>query len=198
MAMVVPLILAAGEASRFGGVKQLAKVGGKPLIQHVIDALSTMYPGMVHTVLGAYGDRIAAAISDTVVIRNPDWPDGLGGGVARGVSAVAQRWNPAGILITLADQAALTAGDYAELGRAFTGDNLVAASYAGTLGAPAIFPRRLYPKLAALSGEEGARKLMTPENAPLAAVETPRAALDIDTPADLDAWMKSRGGDGAG
>ncbi|HET9248364.1 MAG TPA: NTP transferase domain-containing protein, partial [Actinomycetota bacterium] len=39
--MISGIVLAAGSGTRFGGTKQLASVGGKPLAQHAIDSLAS-------------------------------------------------------------------------------------------------------------------------------------------------------------
>ncbi|MFT7437581.1 MAG: molybdenum cofactor cytidylyltransferase, partial [Polaribacter sp.] len=46
------LILAAGAASRFGSLKQLALIDGKPMLQHCIDTANSLFPDAVYTVLG--------------------------------------------------------------------------------------------------------------------------------------------------
>ena len=52
------LVLAAGEGGRFGGPKQLARVDGRPLIEHALAALAGL--DRVVVVLGARADEIRA------------------------------------------------------------------------------------------------------------------------------------------
>lgn len=56
---VQPIVLAAGAATRFGGRKLEARVDGKPVLQHVLDALA------------------AAGFDDPVVVVPPDAPAGI-------------------------------------------------------------------------------------------------------------------------
>jgi hypothetical protein len=62
---------------------------------------------------------------------------------------------------------------------------IVAASYGGTLGVPAIFPRRCFTALGELRGDQGARVLIQRELDTLVRVPLPNAAIDIDRPEDL-------------
>ena len=39
------LVLAAGEGSRFGGTKQLAPLGGRPLLEHALAVVGGAAPG---------------------------------------------------------------------------------------------------------------------------------------------------------
>ena len=59
----VGLVLAAGAGSRFGGGKLLAPIGGRPVLQHVLDALATAGVGEVVVVLGRDAEAVEAAIA---------------------------------------------------------------------------------------------------------------------------------------
>ena len=58
----VGLVLAAGAGSRFGGGKLLATIAGRPVLQHVLDALAEAGVGESVVVLGQDAERIEAAI----------------------------------------------------------------------------------------------------------------------------------------
>ena len=70
------LVLAAGEGSRFGGTKQLAAVGGRPMLEHALASVAALSPRVV--VLGHEAEAILAAVSlqgaQPVVCR--DWASG--------------------------------------------------------------------------------------------------------------------------
>ncbi|MBV8877251.1 MAG: NTP transferase domain-containing protein, partial [Gammaproteobacteria bacterium] len=70
--------------------------------------------------------------------------------------------------------------------------HIAAASYAGTTGVPAIFPRSLFRELGELRGDVGARALLRRYAARLVRVSMPSAALDLDTPEDLLAFTEPR------
>ena len=56
--MGTAVVLAAGAASRFGGGKLLATIGGRPVLQHVLDALADAGVGEVVVVLGDDAEAI--------------------------------------------------------------------------------------------------------------------------------------------
>ena len=58
--MITGVVLAAGEGRRFGGTKQLAIVGGKPLAQHAIDALAEAGVDEMLVVTGHDADAVEA------------------------------------------------------------------------------------------------------------------------------------------
>jgi CTP:molybdopterin cytidylyltransferase MocA len=65
----------------------------------------------------------------------------------------------------------------------------------GTPGHPVIFPRRLFPDLARISGDIGARSVLAGEAARLHALPGTRALTDLDTPEAWADWRAARGKD---
>ena len=88
-------------------------------------------------------------------------------------------------MVLLCDQLRIETSDLKRLRAAWQGDNIVAASYRGVLGVPAIFPHRLFAQLSALQGDEGARKLLRCADETAVAIEMPTAGFDIDTKTNL-------------
>jgi molybdenum cofactor cytidylyltransferase len=65
-----------------------------------------------------------------------------------------------------------------------TPGQIIATAYANTVGPPAIFPGRHIEKLAALTGDRGAKAIIAAEDARTVRFEP--AAADVDRPEDLD------------
>ena len=86
----VGLVLAAGAGSRFGGGKLLATIGGRPVLQHVLDALAEAGVGESVVVLGRDAERIEAAIDWGGARRvvNPDPERGLSSSLQVGFDAI--------------------------------------------------------------------------------------------------------------
>ncbi len=180
------LVLAAGASRRFGGPKLLAKYRGKPLISQSLASAEAVLPGQVHLVLGAHGDKLADHAGNARVIANPDWQAGLATSIAAGVAALADRFDH--ILLLLADQAALSPDHLRQLlshHRQQRGDTITCARYHGLAGIPAVFPRPWFPALQTLRGDRGARELLRGGRAPVAMLDMPEAAIDIDRVEDL-------------
>ena len=87
----------------------------------------------------------------------------------------------------LVDQAAVTSEDLKRLVGAWRRQPgyIAAARYGMTTGVPAIFPRSVFPDLAALRGDVGARVLLQRNPDRVVRVPMASAAIDIDTPEDL-------------
>jgi CTP:molybdopterin cytidylyltransferase MocA len=179
------LLLAAGAGRRFGGGKLLVEVDGQPLLLHAL-ALARELGVQTHVVLGADAGRLQPLLPDGVVaIRHEGWAEGLGSSLAAGVRALPH--DCPGVLVLLADQPALRAAALGELMARWRTDpqQVCCARYAGQPGVPALFPRRLFAELKALSGDRGAKAILRREAAAEGQIEMPEAGIDIDTVEDL-------------
>lgn len=181
------IVLAAGGASRFGGPKQLARVGGSSLVVRAAQLALGSCPAGVVVVTGAYAAEVEAGLSGmpVTIARNPGWAGGIAGSIRRGVEALPA--GSAACLVLLCDQVAVDECDIGSLVGAWAKAprQVAAALYAGTLGVPAIFPQAFWPRLQRLGGDQGARALVA-QLAAVTAVAMPHAGRDVDTPADLD------------
>ena len=193
------VILAAGASTRMGTSKQLLEIEGRPLLLRTVDAAlrSAVWPVVV-----VLGDRIEAirpvlARLPVLVTENPAWTEGMASSIRAGVTTLQQFSRQIdAALIALCDQPAFSADTIDRLitAQRTTGRSIVAARYAGRHGAPAIFRREHFPTLTHLTGEEGARALLNGAAAEVAVVDLPELALDLDTPADVEAFRRSRNG----
>jgi nicotine blue oxidoreductase len=82
------VVLAAGSGNRFGGAKQLASVGGRPMLRRVLDALSGVCEAQV-VVLGAAAERVRTVVPEDEwrVAVAGDWADGPGASLRAGLAA---------------------------------------------------------------------------------------------------------------
>ncbi len=100
----IGLVLAAGAGSRFGGGKLLARVGGRPVLQHVLDTLSEAGIDEIVVVLGADAPAVEAAIAwrgETRVV-NPAPDRGLSSSLQVGFEALPA--DAEAVLVALGDQ----------------------------------------------------------------------------------------------
>lgn len=181
------IVLAAGASTRFGSPKQLVRLAGRPLLHTVVTRAAEVTGNALIVVLGSGADQLAPLLkhcAGTVVI-NRDWREGLASSIRAGVARLPCACT--GALLLLADQAGVTTDDLRRLAGTWRKQpqRMAAALYAGTVGAPAIFPRSLFTELAALRGDAGARAVLRRGADTLARVPMPSAALDVDTPEDL-------------
>lgn len=189
------VVLAAGTSRRFGAAKQLADLGGRPLVRVAVECACASRLRPVLVVVGGEAAAVTAALDGLQVstIPNPDYAEGQSTSVRAGLAAVPA--SSPGAMFVPADQPGLTPGILDTLCEAFERHPgaIVVPSYGGRRGAPVTFPRELFPHLASLRGDTGGRALL--EAFASRVVDVPfasdRPLVDIDTPADRDAWLAS-------
>jgi molybdenum cofactor cytidylyltransferase len=190
---IAGLVLAAGASSRFGGPKVLARVDGRPLIEHV---LATARGAGLHPIVVVVGDA-AEAIESGVrwqgerLVRNPAPARGLASSLIIGLDEVV-RLDPTvdGALVLLGDQP-LTRPDVVAALLASPSDparSVVAPRYAGGGGANPVLLRRSAFKLAGeAAGDRGLGPMLAARPELVQTVAVPGTNPDVDTQADLAA-----------
>ncbi|WP_102795279.1 nucleotidyltransferase family protein [Bowmanella denitrificans] len=191
---VAGVILAAGNASRYGGIKQLAALDGRPMLLHCLSAYQDLGLAQTVVVLGAYADKIEPIMPDWVdMVVNPDWQQGMGSSLASAIKWLHS--DISHVLVGLADQPDISALQLAALLKRAKQykDCRIAAEYAQGPGVPAIFPSIDFAALAKLNGDKGAKALLLAEPSRLKTLPMVQAATDIDTQDELKQWQQARG-----
>jgi len=181
------LVLAAGSASRFGSPKQLVRIGGQPMLHKAVSQATEVVGHAVTVVLGAYAEQLAPLLKHTTasVLINRNWEEGIASSLRLGVGNLPGSCD--GVLITLADQVGVTTFDLKRLATAWKRQSewLIAASYDGQMGVPAIFPRTTFSAFSELRGDTGAKVILSRHADRCLRVPMPNASIDIDRPEDL-------------
>ena len=181
------IVLAAGASSRFGSPKQLVRVDGRPLLHTAVSRAVEVAGHSVTVVLGAHAADLAPLLSHSSasIVINRDWSEGMASSIRAGVSRLPGSCG--GVMLVLADQAAVTAEDLRRLASNWRRQPgyIVAAQYGATLGAPAVFPSSSFRDLSELRGDRGAQSLFKRNPDRVIRVPMDSAAIDIDTPEDL-------------
>jgi molybdenum cofactor cytidylyltransferase len=191
---VAAVVLAAGAATRMGKLKQLLPYRNRTFVQHAIEQAMEARFDPVLVVVGAEADAVRAAIAKERVhiVHNDHWRSGMGSSISAGVKRIRQEgFESAAVAITLADQPLVTAEHLRAMRRQvhLSGAAIIAAQYNDTLGVPAIFSRKMFGMLLHLPPEAGARHVLRQPGVPVKAFPLPEAAMDIDTPDDLEALL---------
>ncbi len=177
------LILAAGASSRMGEPKQLLAWGKSTLLNHAI-AQALLVSDTILTILGAHQDVIAPTLTNSQrIIFNPNWKEGMGTSIARGIATLQQQDNFEAILIMLADQPLIDAKYLKELTALHfnSGSKITATSYGTRKGVPAVFHNSLFKELGKLNKDYGAKMLMKRFASDLTSLDPCGREVDIDT-----------------
>jgi molybdenum cofactor cytidylyltransferase len=190
MMPVGAVILAAGAATRMGRIKQLLPYRGRTLVEHAIHQARFAGFAPVVVVLGAQAEAVGEAVRRTSAesVVNENWESGMGSSIVAGVARMLELAPKVeGIAVLLADQPYISAGHLAGMSRVFDSrtEPILAASYAGTLGVPALFRNTMFAKLQKLKPDAGARSLLRQEDSRVYGFELPEAATDVDTPEEF-------------
>ena len=181
------VVLAAGSSSRFGSAKQLVRINGRPLMHTIVSRAVELAGQSVTVVLGANAAELAPLLRHTPadIVINREWAEGIASSIRKGLAHAPQSAD--GVLIALADQAAVTTEDLRRLAGAWRRSpaSIAAAQYAGGVGMPAIFPSWCLRELSELRGERGAQVLLQRHVDRLTRLPMPSAEFDIDRPEDL-------------
>ena len=190
MSGVTAVVLAAGAASRFGGQKLLAPLGGRPVIRRTVENVLAASLTDILVVLGADAEAVRAALDGLPVrfVLNPDYRDGMSTSLRRGIEALDPAARAA--LIVLGDQPAVAPEVMRRVVAAQreTGKPIAAPVYGGVQGNPVVFAREVFAELEALRGDRGGREVVRRDPARVALVQVAAGMpRDVDTPEDLEA-----------
>lgn len=184
------VLLAAGNSSRFGSPKQLARWGGQTFIERVVDAALNSQAEPVVVVLGAEIEQSRAALAGRPVniIINPDWAKGQSASLKAGLAALPP--NISSVVFLLVDLPGITPNiiDALIARHRQTLAPLVWPEFEGRRGNPVLFDRNLFAELAAVSGDTGGKPVLMAhqDNAERVAVTDEAIVQDIDRLQDLE------------
>jgi molybdenum cofactor cytidylyltransferase len=186
--VIAGIVLAGGEGRRFGAVKQLAPLHGRPLLEHAVEAMRGV-PAIdpLIVVLGAAADEIRAGadLSGARVVVAADWAEGQAASLRAGLAAAG---DAEAVVVTLADQPGITAQviagalDHRDARR----HDAVRATYAGVPGHPVVLERRAVARAAELRGDTGARAVLGELRVCEWECGHLADATDVDTPEALE------------
>jgi xanthine dehydrogenase accessory factor len=185
--MISAIVLAAGQATRFGRCKQLALIGDKPLLQHTLDHIGQSRVDDIVVVLGAHADEIQQKIrlGETRVVLNPDYAEGMSTSLQAGLRALRPGTKAA--LIVLGDQPFVAAPTIDALIDEYlrTRPSVVVPTYNGFRGNPVLIDQSLFPEMMEIRGDIGCRAIFGDHSVTKVAVTDRGVVQDIDTPEDI-------------
>ena len=175
------VVMAAGNASRFGGNKLAAQLDGRPLIRLALEAVPREMLAAV-AVVSQYPPILELAETFGFLPVENSHPEQ---GVSRTIRLGLQSLPPCdGVLFQVADQPRLRRESVAALvdhWRAHPG-HIVCLGHGGIRGNPCLFPARFFPELLALEGDRGGAAVIRRHPEALVLLEAAEEELqDVDT-----------------
>ena len=190
------IVMAAGNARRFGSNKLDARVEGKTLMRRALER-SDSPQLLFEAVPAACFDRVVVVTQypqgmdlaremGFLPVENPRPDLGLSHTIALGM---AHMQDMDGVMFQVSDQPLLRRDSVERLVEAFRRhpDRLAALAHDGVRGNPCLFPASLFPELTALEGDHGGSAVIRRHPDLLLLVEAPPQELtDVDTPQALE------------
>ena len=161
--MISAIVLAAGSSSRLGRPKQLLDLGGKPALQHVMDAAARAGLDEVLVIVGHAAEEVTGAVrlpSLARFIHNPDYAQGQSTSLRAGLREAGPTCRAA--LVLLGDQPGVRPDAIAAVAKAWRrgGGLVVQASYDGRPAHPSPTARAAIRIVRRLDADEGARSVL--------------------------------------
>jgi len=200
---VAGIILAAGEARRFGRPKQLLDWRGEPFVRVVAKTALEAGLSPIAVVTGAHADDVAHAVNDLPVhiVYNREWQSGQASSIRVGLSLhphlplqgtpnINQRFGgragegAGGAIFLLADQPQVTPAILHALveEHASTLAPIIAPMVLDQRANPVLFDRVTFPDLLTLEGDVGGRGIFSNYSAHYLPWHDDALLLDVDTP----------------
>ena len=149
----------------------------------------------VVVVLGAGAEQVPEPPGAAVVV-NPEWAQGMGSSLRRGLAALEQT-QAAACAVLLVDTPGIGAAAVRRVVAAAPAGGVAVATYGGARGHPVVIARRHWGQVRQLAeGDVGARPFLAahPELVRLVPCEDVAAPADLDTPEQVDAYVRWRHG----
>jgi molybdenum cofactor cytidylyltransferase len=191
---IAAIVLAAGRGSRFGAArnKLLEDFDGRPLLRRAVDAALASRASETIVVTGWERARIETELAGLplTLVHNKDYASGMASSLRAGL---AQASRAMGVLVLLADMPKVTSAILDRLIATFetTGALVVIPTHGAQRGNPVLLGRALFPRLAGLRGDNGARDLLhTLDGVVELDIQEDAILTDVDTPRDIDALRR--------
>lgn len=175
------IVLAAGESSRFNGIKALAAWEKGTLLSQAIETAESICGKNIVIVTGGHAREIVAAAGDIQTIYNEQWQSGLGSSIAAGIREASCYKADTAILMPV-DQPFVTPDHLRKLvDHAQTHQSCTLSRDDDVTGPPAAIPAEFFQSLSQLQGDKGLKGVLKNYTV----VETSGVLRDIDTQDDL-------------
>ena len=189
------ILLAAGSSSRMGKSKQWLLVEREPLLLRSAKAALAAGAGKVFVVLGANEKSHRDIIKELPVelVHNENWQKGMGNSLKAGLNHVLKMApETEAVIIMVCDQPRITGDHLKNLIQKYTEtrSKIVASTYSGAVGVPALFDKSLFPELFDVEDGMGAKKVLINHQVSIVTIDFKGGEIDLDTPGDYKNFIQ--------
>ncbi len=183
---IAGILLAAGEARRFGASKQLLDWHGKPFVRHIAEIALAAKLNQVVVVTGSNRDAVEQSVGDLplMICHNPDWEKGQSSSLQAGLRSL--KAGIGGVIFLLADQPFVTQAVIEALVDSHAEDlsPIIAPHVQSRRANPVLFDQVTFKDLSTISGDVGGRILFSKFPVTSLPWNDPRLLTDVDHPDD--------------
>lgn len=184
------VVLAAGSSSRMGSPKQTLQFRGESLLRRAVLAALGAGCCPVIVVMGANAELSRRELGglDVREVLNTRWETGMASSIRAGVEGLVDAdADLAAAVLLLCDQPHVTIDVISGLVAAHraTMRPVIASTYGGSFGVPALFSRTLFAELIRLEGTSGAKQVIKRHASEAHFLPFHGGEVDVDTPDDF-------------
>jgi len=187
------IILAAGQSSRMGQIKQLMPFRQSTVLGEVINNFLLSAVSEIILVLGHRAEEVMKTIASkpTKIVINPDYRRGMSTSIIAGLNHVDTQTRA--VMLALGDQPLIGSLTINRLIRAFYRHDrgIIIPTYRGKRGHPIIFAIKYKEELLKLKGDVGGRQIIKdhPNDVLSVEVASESVVVDFDTKNDYQAHV---------
>lgn len=184
---IAAVILAAGQSRRMGDQnKLLLPYRGQPLIAHCVAQARDLSDIIVVTGHQAEKVRQAVSCKRARFVHNAGYEDGMSGSLKAGLAAVAPDYDA--MLVMLGDMPDISREILSSIIAAYAPDqgrDIIIPVHQGRRGNPVLWGRAFFAAFEDITGDQGAKSLLTTYGPHVHEVESHSPAIfrDVDSPA---------------
>ena len=179
---IAGLLLAAGGSYRLNSPKQLVKISGNYLINHMIQIIRDGRISDIFVVLGAFDEKIKSKINDrdVVIIHNKEWEEGIHTSIKSGIKEILNKQLYKAVIIFVVDQPFLTSEIIKKQIQEFDriSPKVIAVRVNGEQVNPVLFARDTFEELVHLKKGQSGKNVI--QNYPVHWVDSDNQLLQID------------------
>lgn len=178
------IVLAAGKSSRMGQCKSLLEIAGRPMIQHVLDAISQAGITNILVVTGHQPDKIRSAVgARAVCVHNPEFArGGMISSIKAGIAALPCQ--SSAFLIALGDHPLVRAETIRQMIDQLPDSGILQPIHRGRGGHPVLISADQSQQILQLPSSATLKTWMAENQSRIVELETddPGILIDVDTP----------------